>query len=216
MLNRRDFTEKMLLSIPLVLGMGGSAFSQIAKSTALDLTDCDYAPPGEYIKDHSFVFKDGWYHLFSISGTQGYYHGYNGNEETASWSISKDLVNREMRGHMLHAQIKSALINMRSGRHSVSKARINFMFYTKIIHPTRPLEYKKLGHDHLWVYEGHKETQGLTVSKDLTYWDKISDFNKGIGIPGRDSFVMYDAPNDRYLLYSTLEITKYKWPNPKM
>ena len=43
-----------------------------------DPTQCAYAPPGEYMKDHSFVYNDGWYHSFNISGTQGCYHGYYG------------------------------------------------------------------------------------------------------------------------------------------
>lgn len=60
--------------------------------------DCAYAPCSEYIKDHSFIFHDGWYHLFSISGTEGFYHGYTGNEETISWSISIDLIHWTPKG----------------------------------------------------------------------------------------------------------------------
>ena len=37
----------------------------------LSPVQCDYAPPGEYIKDHTLVFHDGWWHLYSISGTAG-------------------------------------------------------------------------------------------------------------------------------------------------
>jgi hypothetical protein len=176
-----------------------------AASTA-DPADCDYAPCGEYIKDHSFVFHDGWYHFFSISGIQGYYHGYNGNEETVSWSISRDLVNWEMRGHVLHAtQRKGAFDQHEIWAPFCCKSGDRFyMFYTGIIHPVRPMEYRKLGHDHPWVAEGHKETQGLALSDDLTFWDKVSDFHRGLGIPGRDSYVTHDEANHRWLLYSTL------------
>jgi hypothetical protein len=168
-------------------------------------TDCQYAPPGEYIKDHSFVFHDGWWHLFSISGIEGFYHGYNGNEETVSWSVSKDLVNWEMRGHVLHAsQRKGAFDQHEVWAPFCLKANGKFYFYyTGVIHPSRPMEYRKLGHDHPWVHQGHRETQGLAVSDDMTDWTKVADFAKGIGIPGRDSHVVRDEANGRWLLYST-------------
>ncbi|MGE5559014.1 MAG: family 43 glycosylhydrolase [Bacillota bacterium] len=167
--------------------------------------ECRYAPPGEYIKDHSFVFHDGWWHLFSISGTEGYYHGYNGNEETVSWSISKDLVNWEMRGHVLHAsQRKGAFDQHEVWAPFCLKANGRFyFFYTGVVHPSRPMEYRKLGHDHPWIHEGHRETQGLAVSEDLTDWVKVADTAAGLGIPGRDSHVVRDEANNRWLLYST-------------
>jgi len=168
-------------------------------------TDCSYAPTGEYIKDHTLVFNDGWWHLFSISGTAGYYHGYNGNEETISWSISRDLVNWEMRGHVLHAsQWPEAFDRDEVWAPFCLKADNRFyLFYTGIIHPTRPMEYRKLGHDHPWVWQGHSEIQGLAISEDLTRWTKVADFKKGLGIPGRDSHVVRDEANNRWLLYST-------------
>ena len=168
--------------------------------------DCNYAPPGEYMKDHSFVYHDGWYHLYNISGTAGYYHGYTGNEETVAWSISKDLVNWEFRGHVLHASHREGTFD----RHEiwapfVLKADDGFyMFYSGIVHPKRPMEYRKLGHSHPWVFQGHKEAQGLAYSKDLTDWTKIADPVKGIHVPGRDSHVVRDEQNNRWLLYSTI------------
>lgn len=185
-------------------------FPTIGKNKPLsgqgDPTQCDFAPCGEYTKDHSFIYHDGWYHLFSISGTAGYYHGYNGNEETISWSISKDLVNWEFRGHVLHAtQRKGAFDQHEIWAPFCFKAMDRFfMFYTGVVHPYRPMEYKKLGHDHPWVSKGHKETQGVAVSDDLTSWEKIADFEKGLGIPGRDSNIAFDERNGRYLLYSTI------------
>ena len=171
-----------------------------------DPTQCAYAPPGEYIKDHSFLYHDGWWHFFSISGTQGFYHGYNGNEETISWSISRDLVNWEFRGHVLHAsQWPGSFDQHEVWAPFVFKGKDQFyLFYAGIIHPSRPMEYRKLGHDHPWVSQGHKEAMGLAVSKDLTYWDKIADFKKGLSVEGRDAHVVYDDERDRYLLYSTI------------
>jgi len=175
-----------------------------------DPTTCQYAPPGEYIKDHTFVFQDGWWHLFSISGTQGYYHGYNGNEETFSWSISKNLVDWEFRGHVMHPSQRKGTFD----QHEVwapfcLKANGKFyMFYTGVIHPYRPMEYRKLGHKHPWVAKGHKEAQGLAISEDLTDWVKVGDPGKGLNIPGRDSNVVWDETEKRWLLYSTGQGTK--------
>ena len=207
--SRRSFLQKLVAgsSVMLLLGCDQNPSAKSLATPAIeDPTDCDYAPCGEYIKDHSIVFHDGWYHFFSISGIKGYYHGYNGNEETVSWSISRDLVHWEMRGHVLHATQRSGAFD----QHEIwapfcykSDNRF-YMFYTGVIHPFRPMEYRKLGHDHPWVIDGHRETQGLAISDDLTYWDKVSDFGNGLGIPGRDSFVTHDAEHSRWLLFSTL------------
>ena len=175
-----------------------------------DPTQCDYAPPGEYMKDHSLVCHDGWWHLFNISGTAGYYHGYNGNEETVAWSISRDLVEWEFRGHVLHASQWPGFFD----QHEVwapfcMKAPDGFyLFYTGIVHPTRPMEYRRLGHSHPWVHAGHRETQGLARSTDLTDWVKVCDRERGLDIPGRDSHVVRDEEGDRWLLYSTIGTVK--------
>jgi hypothetical protein len=180
--------------------------ASLSVANRIDPTQCSYAPPGEYIKDHSFIYHDGWWHFFSISGTRGYYHGYNGNEETISWSISKDLVNWEFRGHVLHAsQWPGAFDQHEVWAPFVFRGDDQFyMFYAGIIHPSRPMEYRKLGHDHPWVHDGHQEAMGLAVSKDLTYWNKIADFKRGLSVEGRDAHVVYDEERDRYLLYSTI------------
>jgi hypothetical protein len=79
-----------------------------------------------------------------------------------------------------------------------------YMFYSGIVHPIRPMEYRKLGHDNPWVPKGHREAQGLAYSKDLTDWTKIADPATGLHVPGRDSFVARDEENSRWLLYSTI------------
>jgi beta-xylosidase len=67
--------------------------------------------------------------------------------------------------------------------------------------------YEKLGHRHpRTVWEGHKETIGVALSKDLTCWEKTADRETGISIPGRDPHVVYDDENKRWLLYSTGKI----------
>jgi len=169
-------------------------------------TQCNYAPPGEYIKDHTLVHHQGWWHLYSISGTKGYCHLYNGNEETISWSISKNLVDWEFRGHVLHASLRKGEFDQHEvwAPYCIAANNRFYMFYTGVQHPTRPMCYEKLGH-HVQnaVWEGHKETIGLAISEDLTAWEKVADRNIGINIPGRDPHVVYDAANKRWLLYST-------------
>lgn len=175
-----------------------------------DPTDCAYAPPGEYMKDHSIIGKDGWFHLFNISGTAGYYHGYNGNEETVAWSVSRDLVTWEFRGHVLHASQWDGFFDQHEVWAPFAFAGPDgyYLYYTGIVHPHRPLEYRKLGHDHPWVQEGHRETQGIARSTDLTDWVKISHPHHGSGVPGRDSHVVRDDDHDRWLLYSCIGTTR--------
>jgi hypothetical protein len=168
--------------------------------------ECAYAPPGEYLKDHSLVLHDGWWHLFNISGTAGYYHGYTGNEETVAWSVSRDLVHWEFRGHVLHASQWTGFFD----QHEVwapfcLKTDTGFLlFYTGVVHPMRPMEYRRLGHLHPWVAQGHRETQGIAASRDLTEWVKISDPARGAEVPGRDAHVVHDDARGRWLLYSTI------------
>lgn len=168
-------------------------------------TVCHYAPPGEYIKDHTLLFHDGWWHLFSISGIEGYYHACNGNEETFSWSISRDLVNWEMRGHILHAaQRPGAFDQHEVWAPFVVKANDRFyLFYTGVVHPHRPMTYEKPGKGHRWIYEGHREAIGVAVSTDLTDWTKVSDFSRGVGVPGRDPHVVWDDKEKLWLMYAT-------------
>ena len=172
----------------------------------MDPTSCQYAPPGEYMKDHSLIFHDGWWHLFNISGTAGYYHGYNGNEETVAWSMSRDLVEWEFRGHVLHASQWTGFFDQHEvwAPFCVKAPNGFYLFYTGVVHPSRPMEYRRLGHSHPWVNQGHRETQGIARSTDLTDWVKISDPRAGSGVPGRDSHVVRDEANGRWLLYSTL------------
>ena len=194
-----------IMSFPFIKSENLKATNLKDTNDSLYPSDCDFAPPGQYIKDHTFVFHDGWWHLYSISGTQGYYWGYTGNEETISWSISKNLVDWEFRGHVIHPSLRKGTFD----QHGIwapfcVKANDKFyMFYTGIIQPHRPMEYRKLGQGHPANFSGHRETQGVAVSEDLTEWVKIADTEKGLGVRGRDSHVIWDDMNNRWLLYST-------------
>jgi len=167
---------------------------------------CNYAPAGEYIKDHTLVFHQGYWHLYSISGTRGFSHLYNGNEETISWSISKDLVNWEFRGHVLHASLRDGEFDQHElwAPFCFGAEGKFYFFYAGIVHPERPMCYDKRGTFHPDIHwNGHKETIGLAVSDDLTSFVKVCDRQKGISVPGRDPHVVFDEKNNRYLLYST-------------
>ena len=178
-------------------------------------TLCTFAPPGEYIKDHTLFFRDGYWHLLSISGVQGYSHLHTGNEESFSWSVSRDLVHWEFRGHVLYASLREGEFD----RHEVwapfcIRANEQFhLFYTGIVHPHRPLCYEREGIlNPCPNWEGHRETIGLAVSDDLCAWTKVSDRVKGLSVPGRDPHVVYDEEGARWLLYSTggIQGDKYK------
>jgi hypothetical protein len=78
-----------------------------------------------------------------------------------------------------------------------------YMFYTGVVHPHRPLSYEKPGKNHVWIYEGHRETVGVAISPDLTQWIKQSDVAQGIGMPGRDPHVAWSEEEKLWLLYAT-------------
>jgi len=158
------------------------------------------------MKDHTLLYHDNWWHLYSISGTLGYCHLYNGNEETISWSISRDLINWEFRGHVLHASLRGGEFDRHEvwAPYCIAANNQFYLFYTGIQHPRRPICYEKLGHRHPKViWEGHKETIGVASSIDLSCWEKTSDRERGVAIPGRDPHVIYEQENNRWLLYST-------------
>jgi predicted GH43/DUF377 family glycosyl hydrolase len=204
----RDRRARILLGVSvasMLLAVAWTFTARAADEEALPPAYCSYAPPGEYIKDHTIIEHDGWYHLYSISGTAGYCHAYTGNEETISWSVSRDLVHWELRGHVLHASLRNGTFDQHEiwAPYCVRAGDQFFMFYTGVVHPIRPMSYQRIGHDHRFVWDGHRETQGLAVSKDLTEWVKIADAVKGVDVRGRDSHVVRDEANRRWLLYST-------------
>jgi hypothetical protein len=197
------FAAGLLLVGLVAFGPVGGQAS--APEAPLSPVYCRYAPPGEYMKDHTLVRHDGWYHLFAISGTAGYCHAFTGNEETISWSVSRDLVEWEFRGHVLHASLRKGTFDQHEiwAPFCLRTPDRFFMFYTGVIHPHRPMSYQRIGHDHRFVWDGHRETQGLAVSQDLTEWVKVADPASGLDVRGRDSHVVRDEENDRWLLYST-------------
>ena len=170
-------------------------------------TECCYAPPGEYVKDHTLIYHDGWWHLFSISGTEGYFWAYTGNEETVSWSISRDLVNWEFRGHVLHASQRKDYFDQHDiwAPFCIPTKDTIYMFYAGGRFPVRPVEYRKLGTcmDVLSRVKHGGLKLGIARSLDLTSWEKISDPINGIGVQGRDPHVVRDEQNGRWLLYTT-------------
>ena len=43
----------------------------------------------------------------------------------------------------------------------------------------------------------------MAVSTDLTDWTKVSDFSRGVGVPGRDPHVVWDDQEKLWLMYAT-------------
>jgi len=162
------------------------------------------------MKDHSFMYRDGWYHLYSISGTRGHSWQDTGNEETIAWSMSRDLVNWEFKGHVLHASGWEGYFD----QHEVWAPFVYrgpdayYMFYTGITLPGRSLKHNRGGATHPEPPHKHTETQGIARSTDLSSWVKISDPVNGAQIPGRDSHVVRDDDAGRFLLYSTLGVLR--------
>jgi hypothetical protein len=169
-------------------------------------TQCRYAPPGEYVKDHTFVQRDGWVHMYSISGTAGLSWMYSGNEEVLSWSISRDLESWDFRGHVVHASERENTFDedMIWAPFCMEHDHRYYMYYAACINPVRPLQYDRRGSfAKMGEGSGGGCSIGLAVSDDLTRWTKVSDPVKGLNVPGRDPNVVRDEAAGRWLMYTT-------------
>jgi hypothetical protein len=177
----------------------------IPSAKGADPTECKYAPPGEYIKDHTFVRRDGWWHLYSISGVAGLAWLYSGNEESLSWSISRDLKSWELRGHIMHPSQRENTYDqdMVWAPYCLQANNRYYMYYAGCVQ-ARPLQYDKRGtFGKIQNTPNDACSIGLAVSDDLTRWTKVSDAVKGLGVPGRDPNVVRDEKNGRWLMYTT-------------
>ncbi len=186
--------------------LGDSLVAALPSPSPAGPTQCRYAPPGEYVKDHTFVRRDGWWHLYSISGTTGLSWMYSGNEETLSWSISRDLVSWDFRGHVLHASERENTFDedMIWAPFCLEANGRYYMYYAACVHAARPLQYDRRGSFAKSVdSRGDDCSIGLATSDDLTRWTKVSDPVKGLGVPGRDPNVVRDEAHGRWLMYTT-------------
>ncbi len=186
--------------------IGSASAPAMPSVRASDPTGCRYAPPGEYIKDHTFVRRDGWWHLYSISGVAGLAWLYSGNEESLSWSISRDLKSWELRGHILHPSERENTYDqdMIWAPFCLEANHRYYMYYAGCVHARRPLQYDRRGtFGELLGTAGDACSIGLAVSDDLTRWTKVSHPVKGLGVPGRDPHVVRDEKNHRWLMYTT-------------
>ncbi len=186
--------------------LGDSLAFALSSSNSADPTQCRYAPPGEYIKDHTFVRRDGYWHMYSISGLAGLSWFYSGNEETLSWSVSRNLQSWELRGHILHPSERDNTFDedMIWAPFCLDANGRYYMYYAGCIRPVRPLQYDRRGSFGQTVESpGGGCSIGVAISDDLTRWTKVSDPVKGIGVPGRDPNVVRDEKNGRWLMYTT-------------
>jgi sucrose-6-phosphate hydrolase SacC (GH32 family) len=158
-----------------------------------DFASLHYAPQGEFVKDHSFVFHEGVYHLFSISGTAGTTWRDPGSEERFSHSISEDLVKWEHVGHVLckgwHGEedrdkIWAPFVMEHDG--------LFHMFYTGIC-------YREPGNPN----GGYGKRMCHAVSRDLANWEKrptLPPPPEGIS-EAQDAHVYHDPETARFYLY---------------
>ncbi|MFI4912382.1 MAG: hypothetical protein ACIAQZ_12010 [Sedimentisphaeraceae bacterium JB056] len=169
-----------------------------------DLPNMLFAPPGEYIKDHSLIFEGGRWHFFSISGQTGRCWLDKGSEESISHSSSPDLVNWVMHGHPVKASGKDGYNDehMAVAPHVVkANDGLFYMAYSGWRHPNKRPNFN---------YEGHLESIYMAVSNDLFNWNIPEHIEpcgitvtKGEPIKGRDPHLFFDAKDERWLLYYT-------------
>jgi sucrose-6-phosphate hydrolase SacC (GH32 family) len=152
--------------------------------------DVAFAPPGEYIKDHSFIYHDGRWHLFSISGKIGEGWHIPGNEETFSHSVSPDLIHWEFLEHCLSPGKPGDFDTDMIWAPFVTKDQSWFyLFYTGCTQPEENGSRRT---------PGGTRKQGLARSKDLSNWEKVPLDPQ---VKGKDSHVFYDERYGCWILY---------------
>lgn len=180
----------------------------LALCSSLRADDAAYtwwAPPHEYLKDHTIIEKDGKFHLFSICGTAGQdwiKPWRNNNEETFLHAVSTDLMNWETIGYVLRTGHKGQPDHSKIwAPHIIEHNDAYYMFYTGVTH-----EQKEGFADHI-------ETICLATSTDLENWAKHPS-NPVLRAPAwavgdtppiaaRDPMVLQDTDNNRWIMYYT-------------
>ncbi|MBN1436805.1 MAG: family 43 glycosylhydrolase [Sedimentisphaerales bacterium] len=152
-----------------------------------------YAPEGEFVKDHSFVYHNGLFHLFSISGPAGTTWQDSGSEERFSHSISSDLVNWEFTEHVL-------AINW-YGKEDKSKIWAPFVIeHNGVFH----IFYSGISYNEPRKSPGDYTIRTChAVSKDLKTWEKrpaVPPPPEGI-VECQDAHVYHDAETGKFYLY---------------
>lgn len=162
--------------------------------THKQLADINYAPEGEYVKDHSFVYHDGLFHMFSISGPLGCGWHDKGGEETFSHSTSKDLIHWEFRNHVLSPGKPGDLDQDKIWAPFVIEHDKKFyMFYSGVTHSF---------FDEIKMWQNHQVRMCLAVSEDLFHWEKITSTQPICDEWGQDPHVMKDEETGLFYLYS--------------
>lgn len=164
-----------------------------------------WAPPHEYLKDHTIIEKDGKYHLFSICGTAGQdwlKPWRNNNEETFLHAVSTDLLSWETVGYVLRTGDKGQPDHSKIwAPHIIENNGTYYMFYAGVTH-----EQKEGFADHI-------ETICLATSTDLENWTKHPNnpvfrapawaVSENPPIAARDPMVLRDGDNNRWIMYYT-------------
>lgn len=164
-----------------------------------------WAPPHQYLKDHTITKKDGVFHLFSICGTAGedwIRPWRNNNEETFLHATSKDLLKWEVAGYVLRTGNASDPDYSKIwAPHIVEYNGTYYMFYAGVTHE------EKEG------YGDHIETICLATSTDLENWTKCKSnpvfrapawaTGEKPPIAARDPMVLRDEQHKRWIMYYT-------------
>lgn len=179
--------------------------NSLAFPSAKDLASVDFAPPGEFVKDHTFIFNNGLWHLFSISGPlgKGWDHK-DGGERTFSHSVSKDLIHWKLVGHILTPGGPGTIDADRIWAPSLLAWKGTFyLFYSGVIHPNWdriPGVEPNSPENNFW--KGHRVSPCLATSTNLTTWTKQMTTEPIAKGGGQDIFVLYEEERKRFLLYS--------------
>ncbi|UVI28425.1 family 43 glycosylhydrolase [Paenibacillus spongiae] len=176
-----------------------------------------YAPAGEYCKDHTIIERDGRYHLFSISGTEGTSWYYSDSESRLSHSVSDNLRDWTFVGHVLSARGEMPAFPeldieapWREDKvwapHCIEADGKYWMFYTGVEHHVITPDSYTSPHGY------HVQRICLATSTDLVHWEHRSEpvfvetsaMTSHPGAALRDPMVLRDEAGGRWIMYVTM------------